>query len=231
MQLYRKTEHYQKDQGAKPLVVGLGNFDGLHKGHQRLLESVIRTAHQKKAQAAVFTFEQHPQQVLHPSTPPKLLTSVEYKLMLLEQMGLDVCFLIPFTREFARLEPEAFVSKILVGQFHAQGVTMGYNAHFGHDRKGDVTMMRSFAQSFGFDFEEMAPVKEGEWTVSSSHIRRLLDEGRLEEAEACLGRSVSLLATVIKGAGRGENLGFPTANLDIEGQMLPATGVYPVFCA
>ncbi len=213
---------------SKPLVLGIGNFDGLHLGHQALIQYVLEKARQFKGVAGLLTFQEHPQQILHPEAKPALLLSKEYKLFLISEFGMDYCFWLPFTAAFSQMEAETFVSKILVEGLRVKEVCLGYNAHFGHDRKGNAAMMKTLALRHGFEFEEIAPVKAAGDFVSSSRIRRLITEGRLEEAFLCLGRPFSGMAKVVAGDGRGKELGFPTANLEVLNETMPPEGVYPV---
>ena len=227
MQIFTKVESFSPDPKT-PLVLGLGNFDGVHQGHRKLLSRVLAEARQRKGKAAVFTFQQHPQAVLHPQSRPLLLTSSEYRLLLFREMGIEGCFFIPFTVEFSRLEPEIFVRDILKKKLGVEKVFLGAGARFGHERRGDSKLMTRLAKEYGFEFEEIPPVEAGGGIVSSSRIRKLVQEGQLEEAGACLGRPFSLLAKVIRGEGRGKSLGYPTANLEIGPYVFPPMGVYPV---
>ena len=211
-----------------PLILALGNFDGMHLGHQALLTRVIDKARKRKGISAVFTFLEHPQRILHPESRPSLLSSPVHKLFLLDQLGVALCFLVPFTREFSRMAPSIFVEEILVKRLGVSQVCLGYNARFGHERKGDAVLMQALASKHGFLFEEMPPVRAARDFVSSSRIRKLIEGGNLEEAGEALGRPFSIFATVVKGAGRGTGLGTPTANLEPESEILPPEGVYPV---
>ena len=211
-----------------PLILGLGNFDGVHLGHQALLKQVVDKAHRRKEIGAVFTFLEHPQSILHPESRPQLLSSPVHKLFLLDRVGIELCFLMPFTREFAKMDPAAFVEEILVKRLRVSEVCLGHNARFGHERKGDAALMRKLAFRHGFLFEQMPPVKAAGNFVSSSRIRKLIEMGDLENAAGCLGRPFSIFATVVRGVGRGAGLGTPTANLEPESEILPPEGVYPV---
>lgn len=213
---------------GKPLVLAIGNFDGLHLGHQKLLSRVVERARALSGLAAVLTFREHPQHVLHPSSKPPLLSSQEHKLFLLEEAGLDLCFILPFTPQFSYLEPEAFVKDLLVGRLGVREVYLGRNARFGRDRKGDAALMRSLAAREGFAFDTIDLEECAGGMVSSSQIRDLIREGSLEEARKRLGRPFSVFGRVVKGDGRGSKIGFPTANLEVASEILPPFGVYPV---
>ena len=228
MQIFTRVEDFTQDP-EKILLLGLGNFDGVHLGHRRLLGRALEDAKRRGGKAGVFTFQEHPQAVLHPQNRPQLLTSPEQRLMLFREIGLAVCFFIPFTAEFSRIEPEDFVRDILKKKLGVEKVFLGASARFGHGRRGDSKLMARLADECGFEFEEIPPVEAGGGIVSSSRIRKLVQEGNLEEAGACLGRPFGLLGKVIEGAGRGKSLGYPTANLEINAfQALPPQGVYPV---
>ncbi len=231
MQIFTRLESFSPDPKA-PLILGLGNFDGVHLGHRKLLSRVIEAARpperKQKGKAAVFTFQEHPQGVLHPQNRLLLLTSPESRLSLFRELGIEVCFFIPFTTEFSRVEPEVFVKDILKNKLGVEKVFLGANARFGHERRGDSQLMARLAGEYGFGFEEIPPVESGGDIVSSSRIRNYVQEGRFEEAGQCLGRPFSILAKVVRGDGRGKSLGYPTANLEIGPYALPPLGVYPV---
>ncbi|MDA9101140.1 riboflavin biosynthesis protein RibF [Omnitrophica bacterium] len=227
MRIYTETKAYSPSQNC-PLVLIVGNFDGVHRGHQSLLARGIQEAARCQGKAAVLTFSKHPQAVLHPSGGPSLLTRPEHKLFLLSGYGIEDCFMLPFTKEFSELEAEQFVEQILVRQLGVHEVCLGYNAHFGYGRKGDVTLMKALAARFGFRFQETPPFKIAGEVVSSSRVRGLVQGGNLAQVQSCLNRPYGILCNVIRGAGLGKKLGFPTANLDTVGLMIPPAGVYPV---
>ncbi len=227
MDLYATFDAF-KASSRNPLVLGIGNFDGVHEGHRALLRRVSEKARECCGKTAVFTFREHPQHILHPRKKPHLLTDVRHKLILFSEIGVEVCFLIPFTRKFSQMTAREFVEKVLVERLNVRGVALGFNARFGHDRSGDVRLMGELAKEFGFEFVEASPVTVGSDFVSSSRIRKLVEGGDLEEAEECLGRPYSILAPVVHGVGRGKGLGYPTANLDVRDRVMPPEGVYPV---
>lgn len=212
----------------KPLVLAVGNFDGLHLGHQALLRKVKASAQSHGGHSAVLTFTQHPQHVLHPTAKPPLLTCPVHKLFLLYRMGIEYCWMLPFTAQFAKMEPEFFVEEILVKTLNVREVYLGFNARFGRERRGDAVLMKQLAAKHGFYFEAIEPVYAGDEMVSSSRIRHLIREGELEKAAQCLGRYFSVFGDVMRGDGRGKKIGFPTANLNVTSEILPPLGVYPV---
>lgn len=214
-------------ENSKPVFLGLGNFDGLHLGHQALISHVMNEASRHAGIAALLTFQEHPQRVLNPKKSAPLLMTAEHKLALLAERGMDLCLWLAFTHDFSKLTAKEFVEKILVKKIRVKEVCMGYNAYFGHNREGNVQVMRELAARFGFGFEQVDPVKIAGDFVSSSRVRRLVSSGELREAAECLGRPFSVLGKVIGGASRGRELGFPTANLEILSEVLPLSGVYP----
>lgn len=225
MKIVTDLEHY-KTRSSKPLILALGNFDGFHLGHQKLLRYVVTQAKKYKALAAVMTFRQHPHSILHPKQKPMLLNSIEQKLFYLAQAGIDICFLQSFTPAFSRITPQDFVKKVLVEKLHIREICIGHDAHFGHGRKGDTSLMQKLARENGFLFKEMRPVMIGNKTVSSSWVRALLMKGNVEKAGQCLGRPFSMFGKVVHGKGHGIHLGFPTANLEVHSEILLPLGVY-----
>ncbi|PIQ86372.1 MAG: riboflavin biosynthesis protein RibF [Candidatus Omnitrophica bacterium CG11_big_fil_rev_8_21_14_0_20_45_26] len=213
---------------GKPLVVALGNFDGVHLGHQRILDLIKLKAKEFNCEPAVITFREHPQQILHRKGKALLLTSTYQKLGLLEEAGMPFCFVLEFTEQFSMQSPEVFVKQVLVDQLHAKGVCMGFNARFGHDREGTAQTMDVLARQNGFEFLSMPAISHGEKPVSSTRIRELIYAGDLDEVRCLLGRYFSLFGTVVKGAGLGTHIGVPTANLDPHSEVFPPQGVYSV---
>ena len=228
MQIFTGIEAFSQTP-HRPLVLALGNFDGVHAGHQKILRQTVQQAGALKAVSAALTFQQHPQTVLRPELPPPgLILSPEYKLFLLEQLGMDVCLFLPFTPEFSKLEADFFVRDTLVQHLGMKKMCLGYNARFGRGRKGSPDLMRQISQQTPFDFEEIGPVEIRGEAVSSTRIRKLLAAGNLEEAAACLGRPFSVLGKVIPGDHRGQEMGFPTANIEAPAGLQMPFGVYPV---
>jgi riboflavin kinase / FMN adenylyltransferase len=225
MQILTDLRKY-KARPFQPIVLALGNFDGFHLGHQKLLRYVVSQAKKERALSAVLTFPQHPHSMLHPESKPMMLMSVEQKLSCLAQAGIDLCFLQSFTPEFSKLTPEDFVTKVLVKKLRIREICMGYDAHFGRGRKGDTRLMERLARSNGFLFKQMKPVMLGGKPVSSSRVRELLIQGKVENAQECLGRPFSMVGKVIHGKGHGVHLGFPTANLEVHSEVLLPLGVY-----
>jgi len=215
-----------KARSSRPVILALGNFDGFHVGHQKLLHYVVTQARRHHGLAAVLTFPEHPHSILHPERKPLMLTSVEQKLFYLAEAGIDLCFLQSFTPSFAKITPRDFVEKILVKKLHVREICMGYDAHFGRGRQGDTGLMEELARKNGFIFKKMKPVVVDRKPVSSSRIRELLMKGEIEKAARCLGRPFSMFGKVIHGKGHGFHLGCPTANLEVHSEILLPLGVY-----
>jgi riboflavin kinase/FMN adenylyltransferase len=219
--------------GFGPSVVTIGNFDGVHRGHQRLLASVVGVARRRDLPAVAVTFDPHPRAVLRPETAPPVLTTAEDRLRLLEALGLDAVLLIAFTPEFAQWSPERFVREVFVDALHAQAVVVGLDTRFGHRNSGDLGTLRELGGRLGFDVEVVEEFGPGPADVqgsrrwSSTWIRDLLAEGEVAGAAAILGRPHRVVGVVVHGDHRGRELGYPTANLsqDAVGQ-IPADGVY-----
>lgn len=227
MRVLTDLRQFRTDPGSG-LVLGLGNFDGLHLGHRALLKRVAAKAAVPEATSAVLTFRKHPQSVLDPEHKPSLLMSAGQKLLGLSDLGLDSCFLLDFSEALSKMSPEEFVRDILVTRLRAREVYMGYSAHFGHGRRGNPALMKELAGRYGFGFEEIRPVKIGGEGVSSTRIRAQIKAGDLEGASACLGRDFRVFARVVCGEGRGRSIGYPTANLEVQNGILPPAGVYLV---
>jgi len=207
-------------------VVALGNFDGLHRGHMKLLDQVCRRAAERGGTPVVQMFDPHPSKVLRPDKPSALLTTLDQKLRAFEQAGLAAVAIVRFTPELSRWEPELFVERVLLDWLRVTEVWVGENFLFGRDRSGTFTLLRALGQDRGFRVETVEPVRFKEFVVSSSRIRRLIQEGRVDEAAALLGRPYAIEGTVVRGDARGRTLGFPTANLESENELLPRYGVY-----
>jgi riboflavin kinase / FMN adenylyltransferase len=207
-------------------VLALGNFDGVHRGHRKILERVRRVADERGATSVVMTFDPHPPRVVRPDKAPPLLMTKSQKLEAIEQAGVHGAAIVRFTPEMSRWEPEMFVRTVLVDWLRVAEVWVGANFLFGHDRTGNFTLLRVLGSRYGFRAEKIDPVRYKEFVVSSTRVRRLVSEGRVDEAGALLGHTYSLDATVVRGDQRGRTIGFPTANLCTENELLPPHGVY-----
>lgn len=210
-------------------VLTIGNFDGVHKGHLALFDKVKERAKAIGGQSIVMTFEPHPLKVMKPSDGPQLITHTGQKLELIEKTGIDVIVCVSFDRSFAAISARDFVVDILVKKVGIKEIVVGYDYTFGHNREGDINLLRELGSDFGFVVHLVGPVEIDDTLVSSTSIRRLVQEGRLAEARVLLGRDFEVQGTVVKGQNRGGRLlGFPTANLNPHGELLPKTGVYAV---
>ena len=213
----------------KPLercVLTVGNFDGLHVGHQRIMGTVTSRARAFEGEAAVYTFEPHPRKVLQPDRAPRLLTTLEQKLELFEAAGVDVAIVEPFDLEFARLPAERFVREILFERIAPLEVYVGYDFRYGRDREGSMRTLTELGPHLGFAVTIVPEVKLGSRDVNSTRIRELLEQGSPIEAALLLGRPYTIRGRVVEGDRRGRTLGFPTMNLDAENEVLPRSGVY-----
>jgi riboflavin kinase / FMN adenylyltransferase len=207
-------------------VVGLGNFDGVHRGHRRLLDEVRRHAEERTGTAVAMIFDPHPPKVLRPEKAPPLLMTLEQKLSAFEQAGMAAVAVVRFTKELSRWEPETFVETVLIDWLRASEVWVGANFLFGRDRSGTFTLLRAIGQDRGFKVDKIEPVFYKDFVVSSTRIRHLVGEGRVDEAGALLGHHYAIDGEVVRGDGRGRELGFPTANLVSANELLPAYGIY-----
>jgi riboflavin kinase/FMN adenylyltransferase len=207
-------------------VVTVGNFDGLHVGHREILRIVTQRARGRGGEAAVYTFEPHPRKVLRPDDAPRLLTTLEQKLELMEAAGVAVAIVEPFDREFARRSAVEFVRDVLHARLRPEEVYVGYDFRFGHDREGSMRTLTELGPHLGFAVTIVPEVTVGGRDVNSTRIRELLARGQVEEAGELLGRPYRVRGRVVEGDRRGRTLGFPTANLEPENEVLPARGVY-----
>jgi riboflavin kinase/FMN adenylyltransferase len=207
-------------------VLALGNFDGVHRGHRKILERVRRVAGERGATPVVMTFDPHPPRVVRPDKAPPLLMTKAQKLEAIADAGVQGAAIVRFTPELSRWDPETFVRTVLVDWLHVGEVWVGANFLFGHDRTGNFSMLRVLGVRYGFKAEKIDPVRYKDFVVSSTRIRRLVSEGRVDEAGALLGHQYFIDGSVLRGDQRGRTLGFPTANLCTDNELLPPHGVY-----
>ena len=209
-------------------VVTLGNFDGVHLGHQIIFKRVKEEALKLHGEGIVITFEPHPLKVLASDKFLPLLTPFRKKMMLIEKSGIDVVFCIEFSWAFSEIPPFEFIKNILVEKIKVKKIIIGYNYHFGKGQKGDAQTLQEAGKVFNFQVEVVKPLKVEHTIVSSSKIRALIHKGEVEEASKLLGRNYPIIGKVVEGAKRGHTLGFPTANLEISDELYPKVGVYAV---
>ncbi len=212
-----------------PSVVTIGNFDGVHLGHQKIIKTLKEKADREGLAGVLVTFDPHPVKVLHPDRNLKLLMPLEERLSLIEKLGIDICVVVPFTREFSKTPPEAFVRDFLVNKLNAKHVVVGSGYRFGRAKTGDTRGLRRLGRKYDFGLTVVRPVRRFGHVVSSSNIRQLLGWGRVCDASQMLGRPFYIEGRVVKGQGRGGPLlGVPTANIKTQYEMLPKEGVYAV---
>src|SRR5688572_11727637 len=207
-------------------VLALGNFDGLHRGHQKIIERVKRGAAEHGGTPMAMTFDPHPPRVVRPDKAPPLLMTKAQKLEALHEAGIRCVAVVRFTRELSEWDPETFVRTALVEWLRVSEVWVGANFLFGHERSGNFSLLRTLGQRYGFRADKIDPVRYKDFVVSSTRIRRLVGEGRVDEAGALLGHGFYIDGTVVEGRHRGRELGFPTANLATDNELLPPHGVY-----
>jgi len=208
-------------------VVTIGVFDGVHRGHQKIIGRAVERAGDSGVPGVVLTFDPHPSEVVRPGSHPPVLTSGRRKADLFAAMGVDVLCVLPFTLEFSRLGPAEFVHEVLVERLHSAAVVVGENFRFGHRAAGDLAMLKSFGTSFGFATEGVPLLHNDDVTISSTYVRACVDAGDVRQAAVALGREHRLDGIVTRGDGRGRELGYPTANVHTEPYAaIPADGVY-----
>jgi riboflavin kinase / FMN adenylyltransferase len=207
-------------------VVALGNFDGVHLGHQAILKCAIDLAHTRRGNAFALTFEPLPAKVLVPERAPRLILATEDKLELLRNCGIDGVIVVEFTRALSELSPRDFARQYLVDRIGARAVVVGHNVSFGHDRAGNAQVMARLGDELGFETVVVGPVRAGGMIVSSTQVRDAISSGDLRTAATLLGRCHFLSGTVVHGRERGRAIGFPTANLESRTECLPPDGVY-----
>ena len=207
-------------------VLALGNFDGLHRGHLKIIERVRRGAAEHGGTPMAMTFDPHPPRVVRPDKAPPLLMTKEQRLEALGRAGIRAVAVVRFTHELSQWDPEMFVRVVLVEWLRVSEVWVGANFLFGHDRAGNFTSLRTLGQRYGFRAEKIDPVRYKEFVGSSTRIRRLVGEARMDEAAALLGHPYYLDGRIVEGQRRGREIGFPTANLETTNELIPPHGVY-----
>jgi riboflavin kinase / FMN adenylyltransferase len=213
---------------GRPVVLAVGSFDGVHRGHQRVIGRAVELSRQTDGEAWVLTLDPHPLKILKPEAAPPLITSTLHKVRLIEALGVDGCVVMPFTREVAAEEPGDFMERLKKTVPGLSKLVVGENWTFGHHGRGDVALLKKLAPGLGFDVSVVDPVLWNHAAISSTRIRQAVAKGRLAEAQAALGHPFSILGTVVSGKRVGRQLGFPTANLDPHNEVRPPGGVYAV---
>ncbi|MBE9535741.1 MAG: bifunctional riboflavin kinase/FAD synthetase [Proteobacteria bacterium] len=226
MQVYRGMEGLEGKFDSP--VITLGNFDGVHRGHLGIFKQLKAFATKRGVEAVLFTFEPHPVKVLRPELGPPLITTLSKKLKLIKDAGIDAVILADFTKEFAAQHPASFVDEILCDKLKIQMAVVGHDFTFGKGKEGTIELLSEKGATAGFDVHIVEALKINGEIVSSTKIRQHIAEGDVSIAASFLGRPYSVEGKVVRGDNRGKQLGFPTANIDVEGELFPGNGVYAV---
>jgi len=224
MRIVRGLESFPPDAAAA--VVALGAFDGIHLGHRAILGTAVTQARHRQLQALACTFDRHPMEVLQPDRAPLPITTLDERLELIRETGIDTTVVVPFTTAVASVEAKAFVQDVLVGRLHAREIVVGFNHRFGRGARGDAELLQSLAGPLGFRAHIVPALMVDGVAVSSSEIRGALQRGDLPSAARLLGREYSIQGQIVRGAGRGRTLGFPTANVRTDRPLGLPPGVY-----
>ncbi len=227
MEVFNSLSEVQKN---KNTVITLGTFDGIHLGHKKIIEGVIKKAEKLNARSFLITFNPHPRSIVSKGHSIKLLHTLEEKIDILKDLGIQNLLIIKFTQEFSQLSSEEFVKNYIINGIGLNEIVIGYDHHFGKGRGGDEQTLREMGKEFDFNVTKVDAVNINGTSVSSTKIRNALADGNINMANSFLGRYYSFNGKVIKGDGRGRTLGFPTANIKLnnENKLLPAIGIYAV---
>jgi len=226
VKIYHSTSTFNTIE--KTSIITIGTFDGVHIGHQEIVKNLVKSANEKNDKSVIFTFFPHPRMVLQKGGDLKLLTTLQEKIALLEKTGLDFLVIEPFTKEFSRLTALNFVRKILVQQLKIKKLIIGYDHHFGRNREGDFEQLKEYGTLYGFEVEEIPSLDIQNIAVSSTKIRKALEEGNIKKANTYLGYEFMLTGTIVHGRGLGNKWNYPTINIHIEEsyKLIPKSGVY-----
>lgn len=226
VEIIRRLEDLE---AGRPSVVTVGVFDGVHLGHQTIMRIVKADAAEKNAGAVAITFDRLPVELINPAAGTRLITTLDQKLDLIAEMGMDLCVVMPLEQQLLDMPAERFVTNVLRDKLHAVQVVVGTNFGFGKGRTGNVSLLRQMGPEMGFEVVGVSPMKLDGALISSTVIRRLIAEGNIDRANVMLGHPFAIQGRVVPGDGIGQTLGFPTANIEpIERQVIPAKGVYAV---
>ncbi|MGI6197684.1 MAG: bifunctional riboflavin kinase/FAD synthetase [Candidatus Cloacimonadaceae bacterium] len=209
-------------------IVSMGNFDGLHLGHRKLIKTMVDLAKEQSLKSVIITFKEHPALVLNKPHNFQLLIPCEHKIQMIKDLGVDEIKCLPFTRELSQLSALDFLKTYIIEELDPAIIVVGYDSHFGHRREGNYQFLQKHAQGFGYQCLYVPALEDEEGVISSSRIRALLQEGRIDEANRLLGSPYSMYGEVVRGKGLGKGMGFPTANLALDDaqQLIPRAGVY-----
>ena len=223
MKIFHGTENAKI---LRPTILTLGVFDGLHLGHQRIMQTVTKRARETKSVPTAITFDPHPRAVLFPENTPPLLQTLDQRLSAFEVLGIEQAIVVRFNRDFAKQNAENFLREILHERLQAKEVYLGKGFAFGKNRGGNIELLRKMSAELGFFADEVAEVRLRGTRISSSKIREFLAEGKINRARAMLGRPYGIEGQIIRGDRRGRTIGFPTANLKPKNRVIPKYGVY-----
>ncbi|GAB1308421.1 bifunctional riboflavin kinase/FAD synthetase [Urechidicola sp. KH5] len=224
------TSDFSNFSSTKKTILTIGTFDGVHVGHQKIIEQLLSNSKASNEQSVILTFFPHPRMVLQKDFEIKLINTLQEKSLLLEQMGLDHLIVHPFNKEFSRMTAFEFVREVLVNKLNISKLIIGYDHHFGKNREGNFEQLQEYGNMFGFELEEIPAQYLNDVTVSSTKIRNALLNGQIQTANNYLGYEFSITGTVTKGNNIGSKLGYPTANISVEEpyKLIPKNGVYVV---
>lgn len=227
MQLIKNTIEIKLQ---KPTVVTIGTFDGVHIGHRKIIEQLLKAGKSHGLESTILTFFPHPRMVLQQNVGLKLINTIEERIAILRETGIDNLIVYPFTKDFSRLEAQEYIEEILIKQLNTKRVIIGYDHHFGCNRTADIKDMHHFGKKYGFEVEEIPEQDIDDVSVSSTKIRKALKKGNLKKANRYLGAPFILTGKVVKGKQLGQKLGFATANIEIQEdyKLIPKNGVYVV---
>lgn len=223
MKIFHGTENANI---SRPTVLTLGVFDGLHLGHQKIMETVVTRAKEIGAAPTAITFDPHPRAVLHPASAPPLLQTLDQRLAAFEVLGIEQAIVIRFNKDFAAQEAEDFIRKTIYERLHAREVYLGKGFEFGKNRGGNIELLKKMSAELGFYADEVAEVRLRGKRISSSRVRQTLFDGRVNLARRMLGRPYGVEGVIVRGDRRGHTIGFPTANLKPQNRVIPKFGVY-----
>ena len=212
-------------------VITIGTFDGVHKGHHKLIERINILANEKKGESIIITFHPHPRIVINPEDKSlRLLNTIEEKISLFEKYGVDNLVIVPFSRDFSEKSAEDYISNFLVKNFHPKNIVIGYDHKFGKNRSGDYHLLEAMKSQYGYSMEEISKEMLDDIGISSTKIRNSLQSGEIKLANELLGYNYTLSGMVVRGLQNGRKLGFPTANIQVnnEYKLIPKTGIYAV---
>ncbi len=229
MRVFRELNHLPS---FKNSVITIGTFDGVHKGHQKLITRIKLLSKQINGESIIITFHPHPRIVINPEDKSlRLLNTIDEKIALLEKYGIDNVVIVPFSRDFSEQNAEDYIRNFLVNNFQPKYIVIGYDHKFGKDRIGHYNLLESMKLTFGYEMEEISEEMLDDIEISSTKIREALNKGEVKLANELLGHNYTLSGTVVRGLQNGRKLGFPTANIDVtdEFKLIPKTGIYAVY--